>query len=264
MGYMKMDYSSTGLGYLQDDISNNEIDNITGLKFFPKLSPDPLMHSVDSWISDPFLMESFEDSGMPIDLPQEFILDPRECEDYPQDSIIIKGPQDSIIIKDPQDSIIMDPQDSVVMDPQELIADVPLVKGISVLRQEVATDFTIETSSAQCQSIDGITPCSSEMVSPNLSIFSSSSDEVFPLTLPPSEMKREKSISDLLQEETHRIYSAKCRRRRTYRIEVLRKKRQQGLISFVPTVRYKQRSNLATSRARISGKFVSEYNYKNA
>ena len=32
MGYMKMDYSSTGLGYLQDDISNIDWENcITAL-----------------------------------------------------------------------------------------------------------------------------------------------------------------------------------------------------------------------------------------
>ena len=134
---------------------------------------------------------------------------------------------------------------------------------VSVSREEIASDPTMRMPSRKSSlDITAFLPLESD--SPINNVDSSSVDEVPCLSLPPSQIKREKSFSDLLQEEAYRLRAVECKKRRLLRMEILRKKRQQGLIDFGHTIRYKQRSDLATKRVRSSGKFVSEYNYKNA
>ena len=151
----------------------------------------------------------------------------------------------------------------IMNDPWEMSADTLLAGMVSVSREEIASDPTMRIPSRKSSlDITAFLPLESD--SPINNVDSSSVDEVPCLSLPPSQIKREKSFSDLLQEEAYRLRAVECKKRRLLRMEILRKKRQQGLIDFGHTIRYKQRSDLATKRVRSSGKFVSEYNYKNA
>ena len=143
------------------------------------------------------------------------------------------------------------------------IRAIPIGGFVSMAGEEIASDPTMRMPSRKSSlDITAFLPLESD--SPINNVDSSSVDEVPCLSLPPSQIKREKSFSDLLQEEAYRLRAVECKKRRLLRMEILRKKRQQGLIDFGHTIRYKQRSDLATKRVRSSGKFVSEYNYKNA
>lgn len=150
----------------------------------------------------------------------------------------------------------------IMNDSWGLSADALLTGTVSVTREEVASDPNMRIPSRKSSlDITAFPPLESD--SPISNVDSSSVDEVPCLSLPPSQIKREKSFSDLLQEEAYRLRAVECKKRRLLRMEILRKKRQQGLIDYGHTIRYKQRSDLATRRVRSSGKFVSEYNYKN-
>lgn len=163
-------------------------------------------------------------------------------------------------------SIALGPSDplEILNDPWELNADTLFTGTVSITREDIASDPAIRIPSSRKSSLDITAFLPLESDSPINNVDSLSVDEVPCLSLPPSQIRREKSFSDLLQEEAYRLRAVECKKRRLLRMDILRKKRQQGLISFGHTIRYKQRSDLATKRVRSSGKFVSEYNYKNA
>ena len=85
-----------------------------------------------------------------------------------------------------------------------------------------------------------------------------SSNEMPPLQLPPSAM----SLLTLLQNQVDEKRTRECKKRRRIRMEILKRKREQGLISFNSKIRYEQRSEFAMKRVRSSGRFVSEIQYK--
>lgn len=71
-------------------------------------------------------------------------------------------------------------------------------------------------------------------------------------------------IDSLIRERLEDLKREECRKRRQKRREILRIKRQKGLISFDCPVRYRQRSEQANQRLRSSGRFVSELQYIDA
>ena len=71
-------------------------------------------------------------------------------------------------------------------------------------------------------------------------------------------------IDTLLRERLEALRKAECRKRRQKRREILRLRRQKGLVSFDSPVRYQQRSEQANQRLRSSGRFVSELRYIDA
>ena len=78
--------------------------------------------------------------------------------------------------------------------------------------------------------------------------------------LPPTPLP----IDTLLRERLEGLKKEECRKRRQKRREILRIKRQKGLVSFDCPVRYRQRSEQANQRLRSSGRFVSELQYIDA
>ena len=87
-------------------------------------------------------------------------------------------------------------------------------------------------------------------------ISNTSTAPILPTTLQPIDSLICERLEDLKREE--------CRKRRQKRREILRIKRQKGLISFDCPVRYRQRSEQANQRLRSSGRFVSELQYIDA
>ena len=87
-------------------------------------------------------------------------------------------------------------------------------------------------------------------------ISNTSTAPILPTTLQPIDSLIRERLEDLKREE--------CRKRRQKRREILRIKRQKGLISFDCPVRYRQRSEQANQRLRSSGRFVSELQYIDA
>ena len=71
-------------------------------------------------------------------------------------------------------------------------------------------------------------------------------------------------IDSLIRERLEDLKREECRKRRQKRREILRIKRQKGLISFDCPMRYRQRSEQANQRLRSSGRFVSELQYIDA
>ena len=71
-------------------------------------------------------------------------------------------------------------------------------------------------------------------------------------------------IDSLIRERLEDLKREECRMRRQKRREILRIKRQKGLVSFDCPVRYRQRSEQANQRLRSSGRFVSELQYIDA
>ena len=71
-------------------------------------------------------------------------------------------------------------------------------------------------------------------------------------------------IDSLIRERLEDLKREECRKRRQKRREILRIKRQKGLVSFDCPVRYHQRSEQANQRLRSSGRFVSELQYIDA
>lgn len=85
-----------------------------------------------------------------------------------------------------------------------------------------------------------------------------SSNEMPPLHLPPPAL----SLLTLLQNQVNENRLRECKKRRRIRMEILKRKREEGLISFSTKIRYEQRSEFAMKRVRSSGRFVSEIQYK--
>lgn len=56
----------------------------------------------------------------------------------------------------------------------------------------------------------------------------------------------------------------KCKERRHQRMEILRRKRENGEVSFHRKVRYQGKSEFAKNRSRFNGRFVSDIQYINA
>ena len=71
-------------------------------------------------------------------------------------------------------------------------------------------------------------------------------------------------IDSLIRERLEDLKREECRKRRQKRREILRIKRQKGLLSVDCPVRYRQRSEQANQRLRSSGRFVSELQYIDA
>lgn len=64
-----------------------------------------------------------------------------------------------------------------------------------------------------------------------------------------------------IQLKEHR--AQECKKRRQLRMSILKRKRQEGSISFDTKVRYKQRSEFAMTRARSCGRFAPGVQYSN-
>lgn len=132
---------------------------------------------------------------------------------------------------------------------------------LSISKEEEKTDPRVLCPSRK-SSLDLSSFIPPDMESP-VNNMPPTSEEIPSLELTACAMKKEKSLTDLLQEETCRLHAAECKKRRMIRMEILKKKRQQGTIMFGSTIRYQERSNLAIKRVRSCGKFVTEYNYIN-
>ena len=65
----------------------------------------------------------------------------------------------------------------------------------------------------------------------------------------------------MLQLKEHR--AQECKKRRHLRMSILKRKRQEGSISFDVKVRYKQRSEFAMKRTRSCGRFAPGVQYSN-
>ena len=87
-------------------------------------------------------------------------------------------------------------------------------------------------------------------------------EEVPAFELPPCAEPR--SLDELLREKMISLKAEECRRRRKVRMEILKSKRQRGLITYNSQVRYQQRSEQAARRTRSCGRFVSELHYIDA
>lgn len=94
------------------------------------------------------------------------------------------------------------------------------------------------------------------MSSPNSSASDYSSDEV-----PVLELGVCGDVTALLRVKKSECYARECKARRAIRMTILKRKREQGLISFETKVRYKQRSEMALKRDRCSGRFLSDIEY---
>lgn len=68
-------------------------------------------------------------------------------------------------------------------------------------------------------------------------------------------------VRTLLRVKKSECYARECKARRAARMLILKRKREQGLISFETKVRYKQRSEMALKRDRCSGRFLSDIEY---
>lgn len=84
--------------------------------------------------------------------------------------------------------------------------------------------------------------------------------EMPPLQLTPTAFSL--SLSDLVTQQLIQCRADQCKKRRKIRMEILRRKRQEGCISFDPKVRYEQRSEFALKRVRSKGRFISEIEYR--
>ena len=92
--------------------------------------------------------------------------------------------------------------------------------------------------------------------SPSSSASSYSSEEV-----PVLELGACGDVRTLLRVKKSECYARECKARRAARMLILKRKREQGLISFETKVRYKQRSEMALKRDRCSGRFLSDIEY---
>ena len=114
------------------------------------------------------------------------------------------------------------------------------------------------------QFMDNGSPCMNNNSSPFVNITSS---PCIPNTAPINTLptvNTSQSIDALLRERLEGLRKEECRKRRQKRREILRIKRQKGLVSFDCPVRYRQRSEQANQRLRSSGRFVSELQYIDA
>lgn len=94
------------------------------------------------------------------------------------------------------------------------------------------------------------------MPSPNSSASDYSNEEV-----PMLELGMCSDVTSLLRVKKNECYARECKARRATRMMILKRKREQGMISFETKVRYKQRSELALKRDRCSGRFLSDIEY---
>ena len=174
---------------------------------------------------------------------------------------------DEMIINNGLTSFTMGPPDplELINDSLEPSPELLPMREVSIPREEFTSDpaFPMPSRKSSLDISDFLPPLRESPIN-NVNLLGN--DEVPCFVLPPPKMQREKSLSDLLQEEARRLHAAECKQRRLKRMEILRKRRQQGLLSCGNSVsiRYQQRSDFAAKRVRSSGKFVSEYNYKNA
>ena len=131
----------------------------------------------------------------------------------------------------------------------------------SISCEEIPTIPVLECSSRK-SSIDLPFTCipqeEEQLVSPVAPSIETSNNEMPPLQLPPSAL----SLWTLLQNQVMEKKARECKKRRKIRMEILKRKREEGLISFNSKIRYEQRSEFAMKRVRSSGRFITEIQYK--
>lgn len=131
----------------------------------------------------------------------------------------------------------------------------------SISCEEIPTIPVLECSSRK-SSIDLPFTCipqeEEQLVSPVAPTIETSNNEMPPLQLPPSAL----SLWTLLQNQVMEKKARECKKRRKIRMEILKRKREEGLISFNSKIRYEQRSEFAMKRVRSSGRFITEIQYK--
>lgn len=131
----------------------------------------------------------------------------------------------------------------------------------SISCEEIPTIPVLECSSRK-SSIDLPFACipqeEEQLVSPVAPSVETSNNEIPPLQLPPSAL----SLWTLLQNQVMEKKARECKKRRKIRMEILKRKREEGLISFNTKIRYEQRSEFAMKRVRSSGRFITEIQYK--
>ena len=85
-------------------------------------------------------------------------------------------------------------------------------------------------------------------------------------TIPVLECSSRKSSIDLpfacIPQEEEELVSPVAPSVETSKNEILKRKREEGLISFNTKIRYEQRSEFAMKRVRSSGRFITEIQYK--
>ena len=138
-----------------------------------------------------------------------------------------------------------------------------LCGGVSVMG-----DVCGDVSAVYSGVCSGVMPCAS-IAFTNTLPFTNALPTVCPDTLPTVNnpvptLSTSQPIDTLLRERLEGLKKEECRKRRQKRREILRIKRQKGLVSFDCPVRYRQRSEQANQRLRSSGRFVSELQYIDA
>lgn len=149
----------------------------------------------------------------------------------------------------------------VVKNMMEMDENPVLFHKWSISCEEIPTIPVLECSSRK-SSIDLPFTCipqeEEQLVSPVAPSIETSNNEMPPLQLPPSAL----SLWTLLQNQVMEKKARECKKRRKIRMEILKRKREEGLISFNSKIRYEQRSEFAMKRVRSSGRFITEIQYK--
>ena len=147
-------------------------------------------------------------------------------------------------------------------DLQELASPFCLSRQISVSREECPGGFSLFASRKSSIDISCYVEPKEEKESPVNFVITGYDEEVPAFELPPCAEPR--SLDELLREKMKSLKAEECRRRRKVRMEILKSKRQRGLITYNSQVRYQQRSEQAARRTRSCGRFVSELHYIDA
>ena len=120
-----------------------------------------------------------------------------------------------------------------------------------------AISMNIPPDASTIDTIPNSTSDEETLYSPVTSSSDMNTPEVPPFMLP-------LSFAECVKRQLRECKTRECKRRRQLRMEILRRKREQGLISYDMKVRYEQRSEFAMKRVRSCGRFVSEITYKSA
>ena len=145
---------------------------------------------------------------------------------------------------------------------QELNSPFCLSRQISISREESSGGFSLFASRKSSIDISCYVDTKEEKESPVNFVITGYEEEVPAFQLTPCAEVR--SLDELLREKMISLKAEECRRRRKVRMEILKNKRQRGLITYDSKVRYQQRSEQAARRTRSCGRFVSELHYIDA
>ena len=134
------------------------------------------------------------------------------------------------------------------------LSSFPIIESQNSIFDDIETDL-FPTEPSRKSSLD--LSCFFDMMpSPSSSASSYTSEDV-----PVFELGGCSDVTTLLRVKKSECYARECKARRAVRMTILKRKREQGLISFETRVRYKERSEMALKRDRCSGRFLSNIEY---